>query len=86
MDSVTRYLLLSILNVPLFIFIGRFFFHSKEDFWEAVKFSFMPNFISFFFGEYRRDVWTSFKLGVFIVVCGILVYGESNIIQYFSHA
>jgi len=82
MDSMTMYLLLGVLNIPLFMFIGRFFFRSRENFLEAVKFSFTPNLISLLFGEYGRDVWTSFKLAVFIIVCGVLVYGESNLIQY----
>lgn len=60
---------LVILNFPVYRFIYKLIFSDPEDFDESVKFSFTPDFISFFRGKYWQDRWGTFKLRMYIFLC-----------------
>ena len=45
----------------------RLFFSDNDDFWECVRFTFTPDIISLFRGEYFQDVTKSFKLSAWII-------------------
>ena len=67
--TTTDYVVLAVCNFPIYILIGKVIFKDRDDFWEAVRFWFTPNFISFFRGEYWRDRFAEMKLGFFILCC-----------------
>lgn len=81
LDGATiGFILMPVIDIPLFIFIGRLFFGSWGDFWDAVVFWFTPDLFSALTGEYWDDIWAEAKLGFFVVICGICIYGQLWII------
>ncbi|WP_088835228.1 hypothetical protein [Paenibacillus tyrfis] len=68
--------ILVILNFPVYRFIYKLIFSDPEDFDESVKFSFTPDFISFFRGKYWQDKWGTFKLRMYIFLCLAVVLLE----------
>ena len=75
-------LVLVILNFPLFVWVGKlFFFSTMDDFLEAVKYTFTPDLVSWLFGEYLRDVWTSLKLSVFLLTYAGAIYVEYHLVK-----
>jgi len=67
---------LSMINIPLYVLFGKLFFDTWYEFWDCIKFWFKPDCWSWVDGEYWDDVRAEFKLGMFFVACGGLVYGE----------
>ncbi len=51
------------------------FFTNSEEFLECLRFTFTPDFISLFRGEWLEDQWGSLKLGVWLVVGIAAGYG-----------
>ena len=74
-------IVLGVVNIPLYMFIGKLIFGDWADFWEAVKFWLTPDLFSLFRGEYWDDWWAEIKLGFFIVACGGCVFGEYMLIH-----
>lgn len=78
---------LVIINFPVYRFIYKLIFSDPEDFDESIKFSFTPDFISFFRGKYWQDKWGTFKLRMYILSCLVVVLLEymllSQVIGYF---
>ncbi|PUA39793.1 hypothetical protein C8Z91_06895 [Paenibacillus elgii] len=78
---------LVIINFPVYRFIYKMIFSDPEDFDESIKFSFTPDFISFFRGKYWQDKWGTFKLRMYILSCLVVVLLEymllSQVIGYF---
>ncbi len=82
MDRLTiTAIVCGIIDIPLFILIGKLMFGSWEDFWEAIKFWLTPDIWSAFSGEYWEDRWAEMKLGFFILLCGGCVVGEIVLIN-----
>ncbi len=75
----TLFTILVILNIPSYYFIGKLFYKSKEDFFEAIRFWFTPDIISLFRGELLDDFWEGIKLGFFLTVCSAVVYAQYQI-------
>ena len=77
MDGASiAFIAMAVVDIPLFIFIGKLFFGCWGDFWDAIVFWFTPDILSAFCGEYWDDIWAECKLGFFIVTCGVSIYGE----------
>ena len=55
-------IILSILNIPLYLYIGKLFFEDWHGFFEAVKYWLTPQFISALRGKYWEDIFSEFKL------------------------
>lgn len=70
------FVVMAVLDIPVFIGIGKVLFGSWGDFWEAVRFWLTPDILSLFAGEYGDDLWAELKLGFFTVLCGGCVWGE----------
>ena len=79
--NVTLLVVLGVVNIPLYIFIGKLFFSDWDDFGEAIRFWFTPDLWSAFRGEYWEDWLAELKLGLFLVACGGCVYGEYVLIH-----
>ena len=79
--NIVIIIVLVLVNIPLYLLIGKVFFGGWEDFWDAVKFWLTPDLFSLFKGEYWEDCWAEMKLGFFIIACGGCVFGEYMLIQ-----
>jgi ABC-type cobalt transport system substrate-binding protein len=63
-------IILVIVNIfTVYKFLFNAIFRNSDDFAEAVRYSFTPNFISLLRGEYWKDKVGEFKLGMFILLC-----------------
>ncbi|HEX2926354.1 MAG TPA: hypothetical protein VHP38_08895 [Ruminiclostridium sp.] len=67
-------ILLIIVNIPVYKRIFRLFFKDSEDFYDSVKFSFIPDLYSLFKGNYWEDKSNEAKLSFFMMCC-ILITG-----------
>ena len=74
-------IVLGVVNIPIYVLIGKVIFGCWSDFLEAVKFWLTPDSLSMFRGEYTDDIWAELKLGFLIGVCGACVYFEYLFIQ-----
>jgi hypothetical protein len=81
--SSTGWIILLIVNIPVYFGLGWVFFKTLDDFWEAIKFWLTPDLISLFKGEYWTDRWSELKLGLWIVSCILCVIGEAHLIGKF---
>jgi hypothetical protein len=68
--------ILVVLNVPIFLWLGRLFFGGWDGFWSAVKFWLTPDFLSMFEGRFWNDWHAEMLLGLYIAVCAGLIFGE----------
>ncbi len=68
--------LLAILDIVLFIFLGKVFFGDLNGFFDCLRFWLQPDFISWFRGEAMEDFFGELKLGLYVVLCGAIVFGE----------
>jgi hypothetical protein len=75
--------ILVILNVPIFLWIGRLFFGGWHGFWAAVKFWFTPDILSMFTGRFWDDWHAELLLGFYVTVCAGLVLGEYWVLSKF---
>ena len=81
MSSETLFVILSLVNIPLYLFIGKLIFESWQGFGDAVCFWFKPDLWSAFDGEYWDDMMEEFKLAIFIAICAGAVYAEHYLIH-----
>lgn len=61
--------ILLIVNIPIFLMLGKFFFGGWDEFGEAVCYWFKPDIWSLFQGEHWDDMWAELKLGLFVLCC-----------------
>lgn len=73
--------MLAVANIPLYLWVGHLFFGGWREFWEAIVFWFKPDSWSFLQGEWMEDKVASFKLGIFLLICGGLVAAELFLIM-----
>ena len=80
MDASTEHWVkLGILNIPVYLLLGKSFFDSWSGFFECLRFWLTPDWISVLRGESIDDWWSTVKLFVFVVSCASVVYGENKI-------
>lgn len=75
--STTGWVLLAVVNVPVYYGLGRVFFRDWDEFRESVRFWMTPDLISAFRGQYVEDWWAEAKLGLWVVSCTAFVVGEA---------
>ncbi len=80
MASTTGWIILGIVNIPVYFGLGWVFFKGWEDFWESVRFFLTPDIFSLFNGEYWDDWWGEMKLGLWIAACVGCVLAEAHLI------
>lgn len=68
--------ILAILNIPLYLWLGKWIFGDWDGFWECIRFWLIPDLWSLFRGEWLEDQWAQMKLGFFVVLCAGAVGGE----------
>jgi hypothetical protein len=57
-----------ILSIPFYIATYRILYEKVEDFFNGIRYIFIPNIISFIFGKYDADVDASLKLFIWAVI------------------
>ncbi len=81
MLSTTAWIILGIVNIPLYFAIAWTIFGTREDFIEAIRFLVTPDMLSLFRGEYMEDRWETIKLLFWAVSCAACVFGEAWLID-----
>jgi hypothetical protein len=76
--SVTGWVILRVVNIPIYILIGRVFFKDWGEFGEAIVFWFKPDLFSALSGEYWDDWWAEMKLGIFIAASAYCVWTDGR--------
>lgn len=76
MRPLSWVIVLAVVNIPLYAFVGRMFFRTLDDFRQAARFRPTPGFAFLFRGEYWRDWRAELKLGCFVLACAAMVYCE----------
>jgi len=79
--STTSWIILVVVNAPVYFFLGWIFFRTWDDFWESVRFWLTPDILSLFRGEWGEDWWGEMKLGLWIVSCVGCVFVEAHLIE-----
>ncbi len=81
--KIITIVVLVLLNIPIYLLFGKVMFHNLSDFFDCVKYYLTPNWLSWARGELTQDWTQSFKLGVFFLGCGALVFVEFFAISFF---
>ncbi len=68
-------------TLTVYKFLFKLIFNDVDDFKESLRYSFTPNIISLFKGEYWKDHVAEFKLGFFILLCVIITAIEFAIVN-----
>ncbi len=71
---------LIVVNVPLYLLLGKAFFEDWRGFLDAVYYWFKPDWMSWMEGEYAEDFFAEMKLFVFFLLCVGAVASEYAII------
>ncbi len=70
------WVILMVVNIPIFVVIGRVLFGSWADFGEALRFWITPDILSALRGEWGEDRIAEFKLLGLVMLAAITVAGE----------
>jgi hypothetical protein len=77
------YVILGIVNIPVYVFLAKLFFNTWDELGEAIAFWITPDIISAFRGEFWEDWWAELKLGVWILSCVGIVSAEAQLLPMF---
>lgn len=69
------------LDAKLFKIFYKLIFRDEQEFNNSVKYKFTPDIFSLFRGEYLKDNFAEFKLGIFIMLCIGTIILEVNIVS-----
>ncbi len=75
-EATTRWVLLAVVNTPVYLGLGALLFGDWGSFFDCLRFWFTPDWISLLRGEWGEDRWAELKLFVFGALCVGVVYGE----------
>lgn len=79
--EIEGWIVLGVVNVPVYWGLGWVMFNSWDEFGEAIRFWITPDLFSAFRGEFVNDWWAELKLGVWASGCMGCVYGEAFLID-----
>lgn len=75
------FIFLLVVNIPVYKVIFRLLFDSMEEFYESVRYSFTPDMISLFRGDYVQDWFGEWKLTILILMCIGVTFLEFKMIM-----
>ncbi len=78
--NITLLIILIVVNIPLYLGVGKVIFGGWEEFLEALKFWIKPDWLSWFQGEGWEDWVAEMKLAILVILCGVAVWGEYALI------
>ncbi|GJM19560.1 MAG: hypothetical protein DHS20C14_17730 [Phycisphaeraceae bacterium] len=73
---MTLWIILIIVNAPVYLLFGKAVFGGWDGFGECVKYWLMPDVVSLFRGEWGEDFWAELKLVWWAAGCAVVVFGE----------
>ena len=76
-------ILVIVINIPIFLLVGRAIFGSWSLFFECLKWNFIPDWWSLARGKLARDFHGENKTGMFIVACTSIVMIQIIVISNF---
>lgn len=76
MHPVSWAIVLAVVNIPLYVLLGKIFFGRLDDFRTAVRFRPAPGFAFLFRGEFRKEWRAELRLALFMIACATMVYAE----------
>ncbi|ARN57586.1 hypothetical protein [Sedimentisphaera salicampi] len=74
-------IILAVLNLPVYFFLGWVIFDDWEGFVDSVKYIVTSDWISALRGEYYDDAWGEIKFLYFLATCAAAVFGEYLLIE-----
>ncbi|WMM23434.1 hypothetical protein RBU61_10745 [Tissierella sp. MB52-C2] len=80
METIVIIALIIINSFTIYKFLFNIIFIDKDDFNKSVRYSFTPDIISLFRGEYWKDRGGEIKLGFFIMLCIIVTVFEYSVV------
>ena len=81
MESIIIIILLAVNAFTVYKFLFNNIFNDADDFSDSLRYSFTPNIISLFRGEYWKDRIGEFKLIFFIIICILATAIEYSIVS-----
>ena len=81
----TLLVVLAIVNAPVYVVLANAMFGGGGGLLQALRFWAVPDLISALRGEFWEDRWQTMKLGVWLVLCGGLVYSEYHVLTHVLH-
>lgn len=75
-ENTQLLIILAVINVPLYYYIGKMFYKTWADFTEALRYLFQPGWLSAIRGEFTEDFWETIKLYLFSGACALLVTAQ----------
>jgi hypothetical protein len=81
LDSIGFTLIILLVNIPIYVFIGKFFYGDWYDFTEGLRYLFQPGWLSALRGEWDKDFTETVKLYAFIFVCFCVFWLEKQIVN-----
>ena len=82
--TTTGWVVLGVLNLPVYFGLGWVLFRTWQDFWDSIRFWITPDIFSLFRGEFLDDWFAELKLGVWIAACAGCVFGEAYLFDMLS--
>ncbi len=73
---ILYWIILILINIPVYLMLGKLIFDGWDDFFEAVVYFIKPDWWSISDGEWLEDKWATLKLTGFAFLCSTVVYGE----------
>ena len=71
---VREYAILFVGGLPIMLILGKLFFGSWADFFDALRLALTPDIISCLRGEGLEDLWATCKLLLFVLLCGATLF------------
>lgn len=75
-EQIGFWVVAGLLDIPVFLFVGKLFFKDMDGFIEAVVFLFTPDILSAAGGDFWNDRFASLMLVIFLLICGGIGYWE----------
>ncbi len=69
----------AVVSLPVYWFIGRFFFDNWQDFLDHLRLWFQPFWLSALRGEFNEDTWAQVKIVIYLLICSAWVFGISKL-------
>jgi hypothetical protein len=73
--------LLMVLNAPVYLLLGRLFFGDFAGFFRSLRYVLTPDLFSALRGEFWDDRWESAKFLAWVVVSGLVVLAEHQLLR-----
>jgi hypothetical protein len=62
-------------SLPVYWFIGRYFFSGWDDFLDHLRLLYQPFWLSALRGEFNEDMWAELKLLIYFLICASWAFG-----------